>query len=205
LPLRIPSTPADLAHPQLRSLRTRPGVREARPILAPRGQRFRPEGAAHRGARPHISGPPGRPEVGLGVVAAAQLQVTPLSIPITSLLLNCVKETGMKSGTLILAALLMGNGIVFAQSEEEIRDRIVGTWKHPVAFGERRVGCSQPQSRGFARWHKQRRQSIGPRARRRESGRCHATSSGDCARNPNESARSDDHCNGPLPEKRQYG
>jgi len=35
----------------------------------------------------------------------------------------------MKSGTLILVALLMGNGIVFAQSEAEIRDRIVGTWK----------------------------------------------------------------------------
>ena len=35
----------------------------------------------------------------------------------------------MKSGTLTLAALLLGNGIVFAQSEAEIRDRIVGTWK----------------------------------------------------------------------------
>lgn len=35
----------------------------------------------------------------------------------------------MKNGTLILAALLMCNGIVYAQSEAEIRDRIVGTWK----------------------------------------------------------------------------
>ena len=35
----------------------------------------------------------------------------------------------MKNGTLMLAALLMGNGTVFAQSEAEIRDRIVGTWK----------------------------------------------------------------------------
>jgi hypothetical protein len=35
----------------------------------------------------------------------------------------------MKNGALIMAALLMCNGIVYAQSEAEIRDRIVGTWK----------------------------------------------------------------------------
>lgn len=35
----------------------------------------------------------------------------------------------MKNGTLMMAALLMGYGIMFAQSEAEIRDRIVGTWK----------------------------------------------------------------------------
>ena len=38
-------------------------------------------------------------------------------------------ESGMRNGTLIMAALLMCNGIVYAQSEAEIRDRIVGTWK----------------------------------------------------------------------------
>jgi Lipocalin-like domain len=35
----------------------------------------------------------------------------------------------MKNGTLIMAVLLVCNGIVYAQSEAEIRDRIVGTWK----------------------------------------------------------------------------
>ena len=38
-------------------------------------------------------------------------------------------DTKMRRCSFVLAALLVCNGLVFAQSESEIRDRIVGTWK----------------------------------------------------------------------------
>jgi hypothetical protein len=53
----------------------------------------------------------------------------------------------MKSGTLIMAALLMGNGIVFAQSEAEIRDRIVGTWKLVSTEQTLKDGTTRPYPR----------------------------------------------------------
>jgi hypothetical protein len=61
----------------------------------------------------------------------------------------------MHSGALIIASLLMGHGIMFAQSEAEIRDRIVGTWKLVSTEQTLKDGTTRPypqygpHARGF--------------------------------------------------------